>query len=69
MWLPLESLLSTKAIMLADNDVVKETNTTTERPTIEEKRTSIKTTTETKYYLSQHKVQQSAGNGSAGLSS
>jgi hypothetical protein len=54
-------------IMVADNDVVKETKTTTERPTIEEKRTNIKTTTETKYWLSQHKVQQSAGNGPAGL--
>ncbi|MGA2936958.1 MAG: hypothetical protein ABSF52_07655 [Syntrophobacteraceae bacterium] len=36
-------------IMIADNDVVKETKATTERPTIEDKRTNIKTTTETKY--------------------
>jgi hypothetical protein len=36
-------------IMIVDNDVVKETKATTERPTIEDKRTYIKTTTETKY--------------------
>jgi hypothetical protein len=36
-------------IMISDNDVVKETKATTERPTIEDKRTNIKTTTDTKY--------------------
>ncbi|MFZ2448810.1 MAG: hypothetical protein WAW37_20805 [Syntrophobacteraceae bacterium] len=37
-------------IMIADNDVAKETKATIQRPATEDKRSNIKTTTETKYY-------------------